>query len=48
MSCKVEVRLFQSASKPDTHVEKQCTDNFTFTNNNLDDTFFQYTEQALK
>lgn len=48
MSSKVEVRLFPSARKPDTHVEKQLTDYFTFTINQLDTTVFQYTEQALK
>lgn len=47
MSCKVEVRLFPSARKPDNHVEKQCTDNLKFTINHLDATFFQYIEQAL-
>lgn len=48
MSCKVEVRLFHSARKPNTRVEKQCTDKFTFTINQLDATFFEHTEQALK
>lgn len=47
MSCKVEVRLFPSARKPDNHFEKQCTDNLKFTVNQLDATFFQYIEQAL-